>query len=328
LRQLNLIFNKIIKSDTMKRFRNIFIFIFILSLISCEGLVEGINDNPNAIDIESADAGLLLLKGIQLANVSVQLGHQARIGSMWSGQTKGVLLLYKSIGEYNISAEETNAMWQNAYQGIIKQSKVLREQTASNPANKLYSGITKVIEAHAFGTLASLFGDVPFSEAATDVSNPKFESQKQVLAGVQTLLDEAIAELEAAPTATVADDLFYAGNKTKWIKAANTIKARFFMVTREYDKALASAKKGVLAKADAMVFTPPAIGNNSLNTNFKMINERAGYWGFTGSFMDIMLKPGANSRNHSKTNEAARLRYVAFNGNTANSNLGIVYRRS
>ena len=95
----------------MKRFRNIFIFTFILSLISCEGLVDGINDNPNNITADSFDAGVLLLKGIQLANVSVQLGHQARIGSMWSGQSVGVILLYKSIGEYNISAEETNGIW-------------------------------------------------------------------------------------------------------------------------------------------------------------------------------------------------------------------------
>lgn len=310
----------------MKRFRNIFIFTFIISLISCEGLVDGINDNPNNVTADSFDAGVLLLKGIQLANISVQVGHQARIGSMWSGQSVGVILLFKSIAEYNISAEETNGMWQNAYQGVIKQSKVLREQTASSPVAKLYSGITKVMEAHAFGTLASLFGDIPFTEAATDVANPKFESQKQVLAGVQTLLDEAIADLEAAPTATIAEDLFYAGNKTKWIKAANTIKARFFILTREYDKALASAKKGVLAKADAMVFTPPNLGIGSTNTYFKVIDQRAGYWGFTGSFLDIMLKPGANSRNHTKTNEAARLRYVGFNGNTANSNLGIAAR--
>jgi hypothetical protein len=42
--------------------------------------------------------------------------------------------------------------------------------------------------------------------------------------------------------------------------------------------------------------------------------------------MDNMLKTGTASRNHAKTNEAARLRYVAFNGNTANSNLGIAAR--
>jgi hypothetical protein len=158
------------------------------------------------------------------------------------------------------------------------------------------------------------------------VANPKFESQRQVLNNVQTLLDQAIADLEAAPTATIAEDLFYAGNKTRWIRAANTIKARFFMLTREYDKALASAKKGILAKADAMVFTPPNLGIGSTNTYFKVIDQRAGYWGFTGSHLDNMLKPGTASRNHTKTNEASRLRYVAFNGNTANSNLGIAAR--
>lgn len=310
----------------MKRLNKIFIFTILLSFISCEGLVDGINDNPNAITVDKLEAGVLLLKGIQLANVSVQVGHQARIGSMWAGQSRGLLLLYKSIAEYNISAEETNGIWQNAYQGIIKQAKEMRKQTASDPRAQLFSGITKVIEAHAFGTLASLFGDIPFSEAAGDNTTPKFESQKQVLDNVQKLLDEAIADLNAASTATVPEDLFYAGNKTRWIKAANTIKARFFILTREYDKALASAKNGILAKADAMVFNPPAIGIGSLNTYFKVIDQRAGYWGFTGSFMDNMLKPGANSRNHTKTNEAARLRYVAFNGATANSNTGIAAR--
>jgi hypothetical protein len=111
--------------------------------------VDGINDNPNAITADSFDAGVLLLKGIQLANISIQVGHQARIGSMWSGQSRGLILLYLSIGSYNISAEETNGIWQNAYQGVIKQSKVLRDQTASSPVAKLYSGITKVMEAHA-----------------------------------------------------------------------------------------------------------------------------------------------------------------------------------
>ena len=311
----------------MKHISKIFIFTVLFSLISCEGLVDGINDNPNAITTDKLEAGVLLLKGIQLASVGVQVGHQARIGSMWSGQSIGLILLYKSIAEYNISAEETNGLWQNAYQGIIKQSKVMREQTAQSPLAKLYSGITKTIEAQTFGTLASLFGDIPFSEAGNDAfPNPKFESQKAVFEGVQKMLDEAISDLEAAPTAAVPEDLFYAGNKTRWIKAANTTKARFYMITREYDKALASAKKGILAKADAMFFRPPAIGIGSTNTYFKMIDQRAGYWGFTGSFMDNLLKPGTNSRNHAKTNEAARLRYVAFNGSTANSNTGIAAR--
>jgi starch-binding outer membrane protein, SusD/RagB family len=308
----------------MKSINKFLLLTVALTLFSCESLVDGINDNPNAITTDKLEAGVLLLKGIQLASVGVQVGHQARIGSMWCGQSRGVLLLYKSIAEYNISAEETNGMWQNAYQGIIKQSKVMREQTASSPLAKLYSGITKTLEAQTFGTLASLFGDIPFTEAANDAfPSPKFESQRKVLNSVQTLLDEAIAELNAAPTGSIPEDLFYAGNKTRWIKAAYTIKARFFMLTREYSKALESAKNGILLQADAMVFTPPAIGVGSTNTYFKLIDQRAGYWGFPGSFLETMLR---TARNHIKTNEAARLTYVRFDGNTANNNRGIAAR--
>ena len=64
-------------------------------------------------------------------------------------------------------------------------------------------------------------------------------------------------------------------------------------------------------------------GIGSTNTNFKVIDQRAGYWGFTGSFMDDLLK---TKRNHTKTNEAARLNYYRFDGNTANNNKGIAAR--
>ncbi|MBK9677872.1 MAG: hypothetical protein IPO69_03170 [Saprospiraceae bacterium] len=39
-------------------------------LSSCEKVVEGINDNPNNISSDNFDAGVLLLKGIELDNIS------------------------------------------------------------------------------------------------------------------------------------------------------------------------------------------------------------------------------------------------------------------
>ncbi|HMP32504.1 MAG TPA: SusD/RagB family nutrient-binding outer membrane lipoprotein, partial [Saprospiraceae bacterium] len=183
----------------MKNIKNIIFSLIAISFVSCESLVDGINENPNQISSENFEAGVLLLKGIQLANTTVQVGHQTRISSMWSGQSVGSNLLYRSIYEYNISSEESNAIWENAYFGVIKNARLLSEQTATDPKARQYAGITKVIEAQALGTLASLFGDIPFSEISSDVANPKFESQKSVLEGVQKLLDEAIADLEAGP---------------------------------------------------------------------------------------------------------------------------------
>jgi len=305
----------------MKNIKYLALSLMLILSVGCEKLVEGINDNPNEISSDSFEAGVLLLKGIELANVSVQAGHQTRIGGMWSGQTRGLILLYKSLAEYNISAEETNGIWQNAYQGVVKQARLLRQQTATNPKAKQYSGITKVLEANTLGTIASLFGDIPFTEIAKDeVADPKFDSQKFVFAQLQIMLDEAIADLNAAPNTAIPEDLMFAGNTQKWIKVARTLKARLYVYTREYEKAYQEASLGVLAPTDALVFTPPAIGNGSQNLNYKMINQRGGYWGFTGSYLDVLL---GTRRNNTKTQENARLAYYRFDGASATNNKGI-----
>ena len=305
----------------MKNLNYIALSLLLFISMVCEKLVEGINDNPNEISSDSFEAGVLLLKGIELANVSVQAGHETRIGGMWCGQTKGLVLLYKSLAEYNISAEETNGIWQNAYQGVVKQARLLRQQTATNPKAKQYSGITKVLEANALGTLASLFGDIPYTEISNEaVADPKFDGQKSVFAKLQILLDEAIADLGASPNSLVSEDLMLAGNTVRWTKVARTLKARMYLYTGEYEKAYQEALLGVLTPLDALVFTPPAIGNGSQNLNYKMINQRGGYWGFTGSYLDVLL---GTKRNNSKTSENARLAYYRFDGASATNNKGI-----
>ena len=305
----------------INKIKYIVLLLVITLATSCESLVDGINDNPNEISSDNFDAGILLLKGIELANISVQSGHETRIGGMWSGQTKGVSLLYKSIYEYNLSAEETTSIWQNAYQGVVKQARLMREHTASSPKAAQYSGIAKVLEAHTMGTIASLFGDVPYSEISdSKIANPKFDTQKSVFEALQTLLSSAITDLESTTTSALAEDLIYAGNTVKWAKAARTLKARFYMYTREYDKANAEALKGILAASDAMLYTPPNIGIGSLNLNYKMIDQRGGYWGFTGSHLDGLM---STKRINVKTKEAARLAYYRFDGNSATNNKGI-----
>jgi len=305
----------------MKNIKYAALSLLLVFSVGCEKVVEGINDNPNEISSDSFEAGVLLLKGIELANVSVQAGHQVRIGGMWTGQTRGLILLYKSLAEYNISAEESNNIWQNAYQGVVKQARLLREQTAKSPKAKQYSGISKVLEAHTLGTMASLFGDIPYTEIAKEeVADPKFDSQKFVFSQLQLLLDEAITDLGAAPNTAVPEDLMFAGNTQKWIRVARTLKARLYMYTREYDKANQEALLGVLVPADALVFTPPALGLGSQNLNYKMIEQRGGYWGFTGSHLDNLLGKG---RNNTKTQENARLSYYRFDGASASNNKGI-----
>lgn len=299
----------------------------VLSLVSCTKVYEGMNIDPNNPVNVNAET---LLKGMQLANIAVQVSHVQRITGMWMSQYRGVTLLYQSLGEYNLSAEESNDTWNFVYQGISKQGSIIREKL---PNNKSYSGISKILEANALGTATALYGDIPFSERANDkIAVPKFDRQVDVYAGIQTLLDEAIAELGSVPASVVVtNDIFFQGRSTTWVRVAYSLKARYFLETREYAKAYAAALQGINSTALSWKFYPPGLVSdgdyNLLNT---LIDQRGGYLSTSGTYMhDVLLRAGATgNRNNAKTNEDARARYYRIGGTSSNAELGVAARNA
>lgn len=303
----------------------IFFFILIgLSTVACESLVEGINDDPNNIPIDAVTAANFL-RGAQLANVQVQLGHEQRITSSWSGHFVGYQNLYKSLYEYNLTSAESNGFWSFTYQAVANQARHIRNTA---PTDKLLVGISKVLEAHAIGTLAAAYGDIPYSEALNpEISDPKFDGQRSVLNALQTLLDEAIADLSAATKRTLPEDIYYAGDNLKWVEAAHTLKARYFTLTKEYDKALTAAQKGISKVENTMFFKPLASTNLSdKNTLFTLFSgSRAGDLGNRTSYLiTTLINPAnANSRNNAKTQENARRTYLLVDERVATNNQGV-----
>ena len=192
-----------------------------LVLISCE-IPENLNDNPKEITVSDVDANLFL-NGAQLANVIVQVSHLNRISGMYSGQLIGYTSLYSNIHGYSLSTVESNGEWNAAYIGVVANTRHIQ---ANAPDDKLLVGITQVLEAHAISSLAILMGDVPFSEVLTDKEAPKFDSQKAALDGCDALLSDAITTLSGASCRSEAYDIYYNGDKDKWIPAAYTLKER------------------------------------------------------------------------------------------------------
>ena len=139
--------------------------------ISCEDMVEGINDNPNDIIVGDVQERLFLT-GAQLANIQLNCGHLNRIGGMYSGQLIGYSSLYSNIYGFSLSTAESNSEWNYIYVNVQSNTRHI----AANSDNSLLVGIAKIIEGHAFGTGASLFGDIPFSEAGNlEISDPVFD---------------------------------------------------------------------------------------------------------------------------------------------------------
>ena len=308
----------------MKIIKSILFLIACASVFSCESLVEGINDNPNKVTIKDVDP-VLFLTGAQLANTSNQLGHNMRISSAWSGQLIGYQSLYQQLYRYEITTAESNDIWEQSYPGVLTQVRHIREQL---PDDLLLQGICKVMEAHSVGTLAAIFGDIPYSEIINeDIPTPKFDSQVDVFNALQRLLDEAISDLAGAREGRlITQDIYYNGDKNKWLEAAWTLKARYHTLTKEYDQAYAAAQKGISSPENSLLFRPRDTPNredkNLFNTLLSGI--RAGDIGNRGSFLlDLLDEEGAISRNHAKTREQARHSYLLIDEQSASSNEGV-----
>ena len=287
---------------------------------------KSINDNPNDITLADVDPKLFL-NGAQLANAIVQVSHLNRICGMYSGQLIGYTSLYSNIYGYALSTVETNGEWNSAYIGVITNARHIQ---SAAPDDKLLVGISKVLEANAIGTLALLTGDVPYSEVGqSDISDPKFDGQIEVLASLSTLLDGAISDLNGATSRKESFDIYFNGDKDKWIEAAYTLKARYALANKDYAGALAAAGNGISSSAGDMMYIPrgdAAINAGDKNLFYTIIaGSRAGDLGNAGSFLLAILDSSdAKYRGNAKTNETARHGYYAIDESSASGNTGVI----
>lgn len=294
-----------------------------LVMFSCQSLVDDLNDDPNSIPTEQIGQSLFLT-GAQLSNITFQLGHLSRISAMYSGQLFGFASVYGDIYRYNISTAESNSSWNKIYVGVATNTKSM---VANAPNDKLLSGICKVIEANALGSAASIFGDVPFTEIGqSDIDDPRFDSQTTVLEGVQNLLDGAISDLGVGGR-PLGEDIHFGGDADKWIAAAYTLKARYYMLTRNYSAAYSAAQQGIADDSGTWEFVP---GGTEATTDDKnqfstMLNgARGGDIGSGESYLTQLLDPAsAVYRGNSKTDETARSGYSYVVETDGVSNFGI-----
>lgn len=295
----------------------LFGFLFSFLFFSCDESFEDLNYNRNAITTDEVIPADLLIKGTMLANISINLSHLQRISGMWSGQYRGEISSYLGLYNYDISASESNSAWQYLYNGILKQNREIAKYYTINGIDakgKLILAISKVIEANAVGTGASIWGDMPYKEAISDdvFFDPKFDKQSDVYKSMQFLLDEAIAILNDATTANFLDeDIFFAGEKLKWKETAYTLKARYYLHTKQYNLAYQNAEKGISTFQNTMKFTPTEVfGTENLLYRF-LVGGNRGYMTVDNTFCrDLLSIDSPKTRRNAKTNEASRRNYL------------------
>ena len=239
---------------------------------SCSDFLQGpgLTVNPNSPTEGTALQQLIAVQANMFTRLEGQLARCAGIFTQQLIGSNNQQLQYCT--QYGVVegdiAGQMNAFYTGG--GLVGLRNV--QAAAVESGDKFIEGIAKVWEGFAFGTATSVWGDLPYSEALNgDILTPKLDPQESIYAAVQTRLDEGIAALQAASTTGNCDpaDLIYCGTTvtravqiTRWIAAANTLKARFYLHLVErngnaaYTLALAAAQKGI---AEAPTSTTQAI---------------------------------------------------------------------
>ncbi len=197
-----------------------------------------------------------LLTALEVSTINSYEGDFARTSNMLVQHGAGVDGQATQVNVYTLAENQFDNQWGQLYQ-TINTGDILIEKAGS--ANPRYRGLAKIFLAFNWGLLTDFWGDVPYSEAISGVKFPKYDSQEDVLNGIQTLLDEAITDLQSAPADNVlvpaTDDVVFNGNAGAWIKTAWTLKARYLnrlSNKSNYDAAavLAALANGITANTE------------------------------------------------------------------------------
>ncbi len=220
-------------------------------LLSCKKEFDKLLTNPNYPSASTADVDLYLNE-VQLDFNSFwtsanDYGAQLSRLQHWTGP------FYRN----GFTPSSFDFQWTIAYTGVLTNADALIPLALSQ-RKYLQSGIARVLKAYTMATLVDNFGDVPFTEAILGNENttPKVDGGASIYAGVQSLLDSAIADFTKPNSAGFSgNDLFYGGSKANWVTLAKTLKLKFYMQTRLVDQS-AAAKIQALVTENNLINTP------------------------------------------------------------------------
>ncbi|CAG4994380.1 hypothetical protein DYBT9275_01379 [Dyadobacter sp. CECT 9275] len=164
--------------------------------------------------------------------------------------------------------------WNPIYTQVAPQLRKLFDEVA--PSSSQYA-LASIWWVYAFHRVTDYYGPIPYFEAAIAPSTVKYDAQKDIYDDFFKRLAEATTILAGKTSETPYGnyDIVYAGNVSKWIKFANTLRLRLALRISKADPAKAKTEAeaaiagGLLATlADNAMMTKNLIGSDYNGLSF------------------------------------------------------------
>jgi hypothetical protein len=282
------------KKHTHKmNYKLLFFFLFIFGVSSCTKDFEGLNVDKGDIsdqDLTRDGAEAAVLLPIMM-NKIVSTGTDEQTQQNLQAESYAGYLEAPSnfLGNVNTTTYVTRGVWGGSYSvsvdNVMNNWLAMKKKGFDTKYPDLYA-LGLILKVAAGQRLVDTFGPFPYSKYG-DSAEPAFDSPPVAYAAMFTDLDKAVANLQAAETADPnADQTRFkkwdrstlAGEYTKWIKLANTLRLRMAIRISVVDaasgktqaeKAVLAANGGVLdATTGSFSITIP----NGTNPHYTMTN--------------------------------------------------------
>lgn len=300
-------------------------------LAGCKSFTKGYATNPDA-STAGASASYLF-PGAQAGFDLFMEGFPSMLSAIWVQEATGAASQFAGYYNYTITSQDFQNDWPIAYNNALYNLRATEKAAAAvGPDQENIEGAAYIVEGILMGTVADLWGDVPYSEAAqpTVYLHPKYDAQSTVYTQVQAVLDKGVAALTANANALPTDIFSSAGNTSIWLAAAHTAKARFLMhvarqsgyAASDLQQVIAQCQQGILATdgSQDLLVNHGENWNGDMNIWFSFIDyDRGGYMDASETFVIPMMEAASLD---GKTNYSGQLNYYfipsdgAFNDGT------------
>jgi hypothetical protein len=181
---------------------------------------------------------------------------------------------------YQITTGFGNGIWNSCYDNNYDYNIV--KIKAGLAGAGFYEGIARIMMAHNYQILVDVYGNVPYSQALKGSGNPTpaYDKGLDIYKALLREIDAGILLIRRAnvtatnPNKNIAtNDIMFQGDKTKWVRFANTLKLR------------------MLIHCYAVGAIDKAVEMNIINTTVDTTAGNAVY-GFIGAGQDAQINPG------------------------------------
>jgi hypothetical protein len=222
----------------MKKLLSYSLPVCLIFFASCDKGFDELNRNktlPTSIDPVFQLNNAIISAAFPTSTVIYDMGIVQQIVSPNSGVLTGA-----NFNQDN--RDNTQALWQNYYRNVIRNTKDILRQTKDQPARSNLQNMTRILQAFAFMVLTDAYGDIPYFQGGTGYSDqtflPAYDPQQAIYTDIIKELTEASAALSATGRIETGDAL-YGGNVGRWKKFGYSLLLRAGMRLSKVDAAKA-----------------------------------------------------------------------------------------